>query len=519
LKETDIAAIMERSRNRIIPLSVQAKNASFFQTRANHWKIFSAIVRRYLLQFIKPAIVTENKISFKIKKVGQVSISSFKIKDEGFALFTKDPVLAEYKMFDFNVLKSMEITEYQARPITKPKTFYTDASLLKEIKGNNIGDTVSYLLMIEKLITNNYIQVINKNLKLTKRGELIAQFLKETFDFLGESEFTNYFIRAMQDLDSIKEQDAFAASLDSTKKAILGEYLARFTRAREKTNDYLLKQGVNLAAFSESAYAAEQKKRFVTTPELHLFCSCGSPMKVIETKTKTRFLACENRLGCGKTAGLPREGKITVIDKACDACGKNVLMMVSDERGTYFFCPTCWTQSYSRSSGESLGYCVTCDQMNECWTPDKSSIYHDAMQACIGQHEEGIDRCPRCQKSRMIILSEDEGSKRLRFVCENPFCNYMIDIPRLFAESIEKTEKKCLICPMNAVLLKKGNKTFYTCPNCYNLHLKKKDEQIGFCMGCVYQDACFKNEMKPINVKANIRETVKKHLAAASEQK
>src|SRR5271157_109493 len=516
MKEADVEVIMERSRNRIIPLSAQAKNSPFFETRANHWKIFSAIARRYLLQFIRPAIVAENKISFKIKKIGQVSISSFKIKDEGFAQYTKEPVLSEYKAFDFNVLKSIEITEYHEQAITRPKAFYTDASLLKEIKGKNIGDTVSYLLMIEKLITNNYIQVINKNLKLTKRGELIAQFLKETFDFLGDIEFTNFFMHTMQDLEAIQGKDAFTDRLENAKKTILSEYLERFTRARDKTNDYLLKQGVNLTAFSESAYDTEQKKRFTTTQELHLFCSCGSPMKIIETKTKTRFLACENRLGCGKTAGLPREGKITVIDKACDACGKNVLMMESAERGTYFFCPTCWTQTYSRSAGESLGYCVTCEKENECWTPDKSSTHYDTMQACIAQHEDGVDKCPRCQKSRMIILPGDDASTTTRFICENPFCNYFIEIPRLFADSLEKTEKKCLICPMNAVLFKREGKAFYVCPNCYSQHLRKKEEQIGFCMGCSYHDACFNNEMKPLNVRVNVRESVKKRLAESS---
>nr|MDO8111215.1 DNA topoisomerase [Candidatus Sigynarchaeota archaeon] len=321
MTEAEIRDVVARSKNSIFPISIQSKNSPFFKSRANHWKIYASLVRRYLLQFFKPAIISETKISLNTKNAGVLTISSYKIKSDGFTQFQKESILTEFKSLEFDVLKSLEIAESYAKSTQKPRAFYTDASLLKEIKGKNLGDTVSYLLMIEKLIANNYIQVINKNLKLTKRGELIAEFLNETFDFLGGLEFTRFFIGKMQELDAINDLAAFKSSLAEMKKQILDEYLARFSKSRERTNDYLLKQGVNLAQTADKAYDAEQKKRFSTAPEIHLFCSCGSPMKVIETKTKTRFLACENRLGCGKTAALPREGKITVVDKNCAICG------------------------------------------------------------------------------------------------------------------------------------------------------------------------------------------------------
>ncbi|NMC06161.1 MAG: hypothetical protein GYA24_13180 [Candidatus Lokiarchaeota archaeon] len=504
----------------IFPLQVQGKNSPFFKGRPNYWKIYVVLVRRYMLQFLPPAIIVENRISIMLKDHPSASINSWKIEDEGFAHHCKEGYLARYTGFSFDVLKSLEIEAFSIHPVAKPRAFYTDASLLAEIKNYNLGDTVSHLFMIEKLITNNYLQVVNKNLKLTKRGELIADFLKETFAFLGSLEFTTFFMKALQGIHAVASPAEMQGAIVAARKAVLAEYLAQFSRARERTNDFLLKQGINLSMNGEGIFDAEQKGRFALAPELHLFCPCGSPMKVIETKTKTRFLACENRLGCGKTAALPRDGKIEVMDKACKICGKNVLRIESADRGTYFFCPICWMESYSQAHGESLGYCVTCDTFNACWTAEEVSNHESSLAALALQHETGYDKCPRCQKSRMIMVQDASEGAAAKLVCENPLCNFKLVIPQRFTGKMERTEKKCLICPMNAVLVTvKEGTSFHVCINCYNQHLKRKEEQIGFCLGCMYHDACFTNELKHLEIKESIRDSIRKRMNEASTSK
>ncbi|MEX2728724.1 MAG: DNA topoisomerase, partial [Candidatus Sigynarchaeum springense] len=477
MKKTQSGAI----ESGIYPIMVEGKNSPFFKVRPNHWKIFSIITRRYLLRFFKPARITETRLAIDLKGYPGATIKTFKVIDEGFTSHCKEGYLSSYKSISFDVLKSLEIESFSTPLKARPRAFYTDGSLLHEIKDYNLGDTVSCLLMIEKLVANNYIQVVNKNLKLTKRGELIADFLRETFSFLGNLEFSTFFMQKIQAIAATSSPSEMQAAIATARKAILDEYMVQFLQSRERTNDYLLKQGINLSIGSEKAYDIDQKRRFTTAPELHLFCPCGSPMKVIETKSKTRFLACENRLGCGKTAALPREGKITVIDKTCKICSKNVLKIESAERGTYFFCPICWMESFSMANGESIGYCATCDARNTCWTADTAAGSEELFSALITQHENGFEKCPRCQKSRMVFAYGVQEGATGRLVCENPLCNFSLDVPRSFSGKMQRTAKKCLICPMNAVLvtIKEGS-SFHVCINCYNQHLKRKDEQIGF---------------------------------------
>ncbi len=520
LQETvpfDDAIVLQKTNERvergICPIVALGKDDTYFKEKPNHWKIYSALFNRYLMQLFPPVKITKNNVKLDVEGLDGVTFPSCTIVDEGFHQYFKDTRLDDVIRFDVNVLKSMEVASVE---VVEPKMpdYYTDASLLKALEPH--VDAVSYLLMIEKLISNNYIQVVNKNLKLTKRGMFIATFLEETFDFLGGNEFTEFFSQQLQSFEPATEDD-LGRSIDAIKRSVIDRYLAGFTRARERTNEYLLKQGVDFDSLDDQA-GRKSERRFQLPPDFHVSCAeCGSPMKVIETKTRARFLACENRLECGKTAALPRDGKVTVLGKVCALCNKHALKIESEQRGTYFFCPTCWMEAYKDNKPGTKGICATCDEATLCWLENQDGDEHDIelMVDLVQGHKDAFETCPRCQVAPMVLLGADDGkaSKDGKLVCENPFCNYIIPVPRAFMGKLEKTTKKCLICPMNAVLYKKTDtNSFYVCLNCYNVHLKNKSEEIGFCTGCVHHAACFNDDTTLVQPKESILTAVKKRL-------
>jgi len=120
----------------------------------------------------------------------------------------------------------------------------------------------------------------------------------------------------------------------------------------------------------------------------------------------------------------------------------------------------------------------------------------------------------------MVLAHGIQGGAAARLVCENPLCNFVLDVPQSLSGKMKRTGKKCLICPMNAVIVTvKEGSSFYVCINCYNQHLKRKEEQIGFCLGCVYHDACFTNELKRIDIKESIKNSVRKRISEAFPSK
>jgi DNA topoisomerase IA/ssDNA-binding Zn-finger/Zn-ribbon topoisomerase 1 len=496
---------------KIQPIKFVTKNVPFFATRPNHWKIFTAILHRYVLQFLPPAITIENHVQLDTKALKNASIMVKTVKEDGFFKFFPSQAGDFARGIDLNALKSFDVVDCSIKP-EKSSTFFNDATLLKEIKEHNLGDTVSHLLMIEKLIANNYLQVVNRNLKLTRRGELIAEFLGNTFDFLGNDAFTRFFRAQLQAVEGAMDGKDLQSAVSQAKRAVLSEYLSKFAEARERTNTYLMKQGIDLSSANEPSMLTDKNSRFQAPVETFIYCDCGSPMKIVETKSKARFLACENRLECGKTYALPREGKITILNKSCAICENKAIRIESTERGTYFLCPTCCTHVYGEGRPFSVGYCATCEKRAECWTEIDGKENIEILDALAATHEDGFKICPRCQKSPMIL--QDHGGHSV-LVCENPYCNYVLPVPA-FLNDLQQTDKKCLICPMNAVTYTKGGVSHYICINCYDIHVKNKSEQIGFCIGCVYHDACFNDELTSLELldeRPSIRESIQKRLS------
>ncbi|MBD3186403.1 hypothetical protein GF325_06205 [Candidatus Bathyarchaeota archaeon] len=504
-----ISARINEQENVILPLRIMTSKDPPFKNRPNHWKVYSEIVKRYVMQFTKPATRKVSRFTLSFKRKLECKAISSSISKEGFLSRFPAPGMQSAGQPNLDVLKSIEIEGFTIDDSNEKITYLTDASLLKKIKETDLGDTVSFLLMIEKLIANNYLQVVNKHLKLTKRGTEIVKFLQYTYDFLGSVDFSKHFVESIKSLEHSTDESDLKRNIAQLKEDLLRNYLEKFDESRERANTYLISKGIQDLDSREPGSHA--KSRFETIPETMLFCSCGSPMRTIETKHGRRFLACENRLECGNTAALPNDGKITVLTKTCSICNGHVLKIDDSNRGIYLFCPNCWTQNYRTDDELEIGYCATCVQREYCWTDDDDEDSLNLLWNLRKQHEKAIEICPRCQKWPMMVLeADDNGLSTL--ACENPFCSYRIDIPTPIARNLTPTTKKCLICPMNAAKFKARNgKEYHVCPNCLHEYYKTHRREIGFCMGCVYHDACFIGRTIP-ETKKTLKEAVQKNL-------
>ena len=508
--EYDALDRINRVPNAIVPIAVQNSQHTYFKEKPNHWKVYALILKRYTLQFLDTMSISEIAIFLDVDKHDDISITTFKIKEEGFSQFIKDSYRNTHTSFSFNPLQSLEINDIFVKETTNVPTYYTDATLLKEIEATGMGDTISYLFMIEKLLGNNYLQMLNQNLKLTKRGEYITRFISETYNFVGSDEFNLFFTETLRNLETANVVESLNDKINEVKKLILSRYNEQFLASRATANEFLVKQGIELEKTEASNRGSRRPSRFQKKMEQILFCDCGSPMKIIETKSKSRFLACENRLECGKTLPLPQEGQVNLVDKKCRICDKKIFQVKSKLRGTYYICVECADRTYAGLSPiNNAGYCLKCGEFESCWEGEEEV----EKPTSIMVDDNIYHVCPKCQKYDLILHYKESSSREQVLVCENPFCNYTLSVPPGLSGKIEPTSKKCLICPMNAVtFVKDENHRHPICINCYNRYLHNNQEEIGFCLGCIYYKACFKNEMGYTPIKESLTEQVKKKL-------
>ncbi|MHA1793481.1 MAG: DNA topoisomerase [Promethearchaeota archaeon] len=497
----------------IIPILIEREDSYFFKNKKNHWKIFNLVIKRYLLQFLDPAKKMEKKIRLDLNTGNKITINLSHISREGFLKYYPGSNQNYQDIMDINVLTSVEVNGFKIVKKVDLPGYFTDSSFLKYIKEKISEDTASFVMMIEKLVANNYIRVLNKNLKLTTLGSLINEFMNGSFDFLGSLEFSQYFKDKLNSLEN-SSPETFDDDIKRVKNNIINHYLNKFEEARKKTADFLLEKGIDVVSDTYHTIYDAGKGRFEEKSELHIFCHCGGVMRIVEPRNNRRFLACENRLECGNTLALPFEGKISKCDKTCKICGKKIIKIDSEIRGEYFFCPTCWTESFRNEGTNNIGYCSTCSEMESCWGEDDSvkEELKEKLYKLNEIHLNAFEKCPRCQESNMILVV-DEDEQNAKLVCENPFCNYFESIPQKLIGKITPSSKKCFICPMNAILYEPVEGiSYYVCIHCLNEHFKNHDKQIGFCNGCVFQDICFDIGKEVKNDGLSIKEIVKRKL-------
>ncbi|MFX0103226.1 MAG: DNA topoisomerase, partial [Candidatus Hodarchaeota archaeon] len=484
----------------------------FFKDKQNYWKIYEILIRRYLLQYLKPAKVLTSDYTLRLDNGLEISITLLKVIEEGIYKYQK-PLDIEIFADDFNLFTSIEIDGFFKKKCKNDPSYYTNATLLKEIKRLDLGSTVSFLLMIDKLVDNDYIQTVNNNLKLTKRGEFITNYLDDTFDFLGSVEFSRFFIDSIHKLMKFGTPEALEAGMQDMKEKILRTYLNHFDTSRENTAQLLATAGIEIPYYENKVIVQSSKSRFPAISKYRIFCSCGSPMLVIETKNNKRFLACENRVECGKTAFLPNEGRIEIAEKMCKLCGKHIMKIDSKVKGIYFYCPTCWTKSIQEPKYKA-GFCSTCKELDACWLCEDDKLNSAEMKEVLEKRKQVFQKCPRCKNHDLFLyMNEDDPKDKARLICENPLCNYHVYIPEPFIGKIEKSGKKCMVCPMNAVIFTKNeNNSYHVCLNCYNSYLHDKEKEIGFCIGCKFYKACFKEELESLDEKLSIKESIKKKM-------
>ncbi len=198
---------------------------------------------------------------------------------------------------------------------TSPPSRYSEASLVKKLEAEGIGRPSTYAAIIQTIQDRSYVELLEKALWPTARGELVTDKLVEHFPRIMDVKFTSY----MEDeLDKIED-----SHLDWVH--VLNEFYEPFREALQ-------------SAQSEMEQARSQPSEY-KCPE------CGRGM-VYRFGKNGRFLACSGYPECTATMNVDREGKPVedkVVDHMCPDCGKPMTLKKS-RRGPFLGCsnyPNC----------------------------------------------------------------------------------------------------------------------------------------------------------------------------------
>ena len=184
---------------------------------------------------------------------------------------------------------------------TSPPARYSEASLVKKLEAEGIGRPSTYAAITKTIQDRSYVELIDRTLHPTARGEIVTDKLVEHFPRIMDYKFTSY----MEDeLDKIEE-----AHLDWVH--VLGEFYEPFKGALERAHANMAKQRGEPSEY--------------TCPE------CGREM-VYRLGKKGRFLSCSGYPKCKVARNVDRDGKpveAVIADEVCRECGKAMTLKQS----------------------------------------------------------------------------------------------------------------------------------------------------------------------------------------------
>lgn len=211
---------------------------------------------------------------------------------------------------------------------TSPPPRYSEAALVKKLEAEGIGRPSTYAAIIQTVQDRGYVELVDKKLKPTARGEVVTEKLIAHFPEIMELKFTSF----MEDeLDKIED-----ANMDWVD--VLREFYDPFKASLDKAH-------------------VEMERARAEPSEYH--CQeCGKEM-VYRIGKNGRFLACSGFPACKGSMNVDSDGRPVadvVAKEPCSVCGKKMILRNS-RLGPFLGCtgyPECSNTLPSDENGVAL---------------------------------------------------------------------------------------------------------------------------------------------------------------------
>ena len=387
-------------------------------------KIYRLIYNRSISSLMSSAKFETTTVLFDnngytFKTTGQRMLFDGYLKVYGLSDEDKNLMIPNFEKGMVVDVNELELEE----SFTKPKPYYTEATIIKAMEELGIGRPSTYAQTIQKLKTSKYIEIVEKKIHPTEQGKLSITSLLGFFDTLLDPKYT-----ANMELMLDKVAQGEANSVVELQKFYNGFY-----------------------PIYERAYAEMPKLADEQTGE---HCPlCGSPL-VVRQGRYGEFVACSNYPEC------KYKQKEEVLDQEvgiiCPSCLKGHIIQKAKNGKFFYACdnyPRCKT---SFSYKPVLEFCEKCGSV--MLESPKGLICSNRNCGTVENLDESI-KCPICKTGHLIKKTATKGKNKgkLFWACDNyPKCKTTF--------SDEPVNEICGIC--GSQMVKKGERISCTNNQC-----------------------------------------------------
>lgn len=234
-----------------------------------------------------------------------------------------EDILPDLKEGD--IIKANKITKDQH--FTNPPARYTEASLVKVLEEFGIGRPSTYSSTINSILSRNYVEFEQRQIKPTSLGITVNDFLQENFDDIINVEFT---------ADMENQLDRIASDHIDWKE-VIGKFYTGF------------EENIQKVKADSTDYRVKDKILDEKCPE------CGHKLAVKHGRNG-EFIGCTNFPECKFTKSI-----IKTIGVKCPKCKDGEIIEKVSKRGKRFYgCsnfPECDYATWDKPTGEKCSEC------------------------------------------------------------------------------------------------------------------------------------------------------------------
>lgn len=282
----------------------------------NHKKLYQLIFNRAIATQMKEAAVKSIKVNILSSKKYLFKTEFFQVIFPGFLLaLNPEYVKAHEKEIKIKINTEVKLENVEPQQLeTKPPYRYNDATLIKSLEEKGIGRPSTYAPILSLIQDKNYVEKQNRYFAPTKLGEVISDYLCQSFPQLFDLSFTAQMEEGL-DLIADNQKDMvqllsdfylpFSAVLkekQKEKKTIDVE-----ETVEEKCPHCQANLVVRYSKFGKFLACSKYPNCKFTKPFLKYVIGktcpqCQGRLTIVFTKTRKRFFGCENYPKCKYSA-------------------------------------------------------------------------------------------------------------------------------------------------------------------------------------------------------------------------
>ncbi len=386
--------------------------------KADEWKLYNLIARRFMATLSGPATMEGTKVSMDVNGEPFVSRGDV-VLVEGFREIypygaKKDEVLPQIAVGDILSFSDPELIQKQ----TEPPARYSQGKLIQEMEKLGLGTKSTRHSMIERLQEVNYIQ--NNPLEPTQLGMAVIDALGQFAPHIVSPAMTS---ELEEEMSAISVGEETLGNVVGHSRDLLDDVIEVLIPKKEEVGEALTE------AVNADAKVGKCPK-------------CGHDLLLKNSaKTRSRFIGCSNWPECDATFPVP-DGRLRQTDELCPECGG----------------PMVSVQPF-RSKPK-----------NVCIDPKCPSNYEPSVD---------VGECKACERLGKVshLIAQKNPKTLKRFIrCENyDECQTSYPLPR--NGEIKATGEYCPHCDAPLVVVQTRRGPWKLCPNLSCPSQKKDDEK------------------------------------------